>query len=330
MTLDVKFEEQDQTFSTNFGEIQTVSDGGFERGYTEGYTQGEVEGYDKGKTDGLVDGYDKGKTDGLVEGYDKGKTDGRVEGEQVGFDNAVSKLTTLEVTENGEYTPSDDNIGFNKVTVNIGGEEKSKFAQRVDGTLTEVTANDLKGITNMKDYAFYECFYLTNITIPDSVTSIGIYAFYNCDRLRNIDIPNSITTISRYAFSEASLLSVKLPNALKIISSGVFRSCILLESVQIPNGVETIESMAFYGCGKLTSITIPSSVTKIDGYALQIGNSANKATITFLGTTPPTINSSTFEKNRIEKIIVPKGSLDAYKSATNWSKYADIMEEATE
>ena len=35
-------------------------------------------------------------------------------------------------------------------------------------------------------------------------------------------------------------------------------------------------------------------------------------------------------ENKINKIIVPKGTLAAYKSATNWSAYADKMVEATE
>lgn len=49
-----------------------------------------------------------------------------------------------------------------------------------------------------------------------------------------------------------------------------------------------------------------------------------------LSTTPPTIQSDTFYANYLNKIIVPKGTGDAYKSATNWSAYADYIEEATE
>ena len=352
MTLDVKFEEQDQTFNTDFGEVQTVSDGGFERGYNEGYAQGEVEGYDKGKTDGLVDGYDKGKTDGLVEGYDKGKTDGLVEGEQVGFDNAISKLTTLEVTENGEYTPSDDNIGFDKVTVNIGGEEKSKLAQIVDGTLTEVTANDLKGITKIRERAFYysniksieipntvttlpkfvfSYSSLERIIIPDSVTYSSDYAFSSMEKLKSIELPDSITFMGSSSFySNGGIESVKLPNKMTHMGEYFFYQCEKLASVTIPNGVTYIGNLAFYNCEKLTSITIPSKVETIRSSVFQIGTTTNKATITFLGTTPPTIATNSFNKNFLNKIIVPKGYGDVYKSATNWSAYADYIEEATE
>ena len=38
-------------------------------------------------------------------------------------------------------------------------------------------------VTSIGDYAFFECFGLTSIIIPDSVTSIGVEAFYNCSNL---------------------------------------------------------------------------------------------------------------------------------------------------
>ena len=67
----------------------------------------------------------------------------------------------------------------------------------------------------------------------------------------------------------------------------------------------------------------------IGGNALQIGSSTNKAIITMKPTTPPTIASNTFDASKLNKIIVPVGCGDAYKNATNWSNFADYIEEAT-
>ena len=46
-------------------------------------------------------------------------------------------------------------------------------------------------------------------------------------------------------------------------------------------------------------------------------------------TTPPEISSNTFTSSKLNKIIVPVGCGEAYKSATNWSNFADYIEETT-
>ena len=108
----------------------------------------------------------------------------------------------------------------------------------------------------------------------------------------------------------------------------MFRSCTNLTSVTISNNVTIISSGLFDQCNKLTNVTIPDGVTSIGNNALVIGGYSDKATIKFLGTTPPSIQSNTIGEY-VEKIIVPAGCGEAYKSATNWSNFADYIEEAT-
>lgn len=40
MNFKVKFEESRSSFGVGFGEVQTASDGGYERGYAAGYEEG--------------------------------------------------------------------------------------------------------------------------------------------------------------------------------------------------------------------------------------------------------------------------------------------------
>lgn len=48
---------------------------------------------------------------------------------------------------------------------------------------------------------------LTNVIIPDTVTSIGVQAFYYCFELENIIIPNSVTSIGSNAFVDVPHIS---------------------------------------------------------------------------------------------------------------------------
>jgi hypothetical protein len=55
-------------------------------------------------------------------------------------------------------------------------------------------------VTGIGDNAFYDCFGLTNVTIPNSVTNIGVAAFYGCSSLTSVTIPDSVTSIGQGAF----------------------------------------------------------------------------------------------------------------------------------
>lgn len=116
------------------------------------------------------------------------------------------------------------------------------------------------------------------------------------------------------------------------IGSNAFDNCKSLTRITIPNSVTSIDNSAFYGCSSLTSVIIGNGVTGIKSSTFSsCGTTTESGTIyTILATTPPTILSNTFSNAKINKIIVPKGTLDAYKSATNWSALADKIEEAAE
>ncbi len=105
---------------------------------------------------------------------------------------------------------------------------------------------------------------ITNLVIPESVTTIGIYAFSGCSSLTSVTISNSVTSIGNDAFSGcSSLTSVTIPNSVTSVGSYAFSGCSGLISATIGNSVTSIGKRAFYGCSGLTSITIPESVTSI-------------------------------------------------------------------
>lgn len=77
----------------------------------------------------------------------------------------------------------------------------SKFAQRVEGSITEVDESDFEGIEIISSHAFASCHGITKITIPNAVKTIGNRAFYACNILESAVMGNNITSIGSSAFS---------------------------------------------------------------------------------------------------------------------------------
>ena len=157
-----------------------------------------------------------------------------------------------------------------------------------DGKLLPVTA--------IGSYAFVECEYIeyvTDITIPDSVTTIEEKAFYGCTGLKTVEMPGSVISIGFKAFEncdsliynenggclylgnennpylalisakDASITGAVINEKTRVIAGGAFLNCSDLKSASVPYGVTSICEFAFSGCGSLADVEIPDSVTVI-------------------------------------------------------------------
>ena len=177
-------------------------------------------------------------------------------------------------------------------------------------------------VTSIGNWAFVDCSSLTNITIPESVTSIGKYAFSGCTSLMSITIPESVTSIGESTFTGcSSLTNIVMSESVMSIGLGAFAYCSSLTSITIPESVTSIGDSAFQGCSSLTSISLSEAVTSIGSGAFYGCFSLNS--IICLANTPPSgVSSSTFYKTNGCGIYVPAGSVNAYKTADGWSRYA--------
>lgn len=126
------------------------------------------------------------------------------------------------------------------------------------------------GVTTIKNYCFYQCFGLTSVSIPNSVTSLGESCFSGCSDLISVSIPNSITNLTYSCFYNCSSLNdISIPDSVTYIGPNCFYKCSSLTSVSIPNLVTYIGNYCFMRCSNLINISIANSVTYIGGNVFQ-------------------------------------------------------------
>ena len=175
------------------------------------------------------------------------------------------------------------------------------ISKRTSGSATTYWEGNDYTVTEIVNMAFSYCKTLSSVSIPNTVTSIRNEAFLGCTDLTTINIPAGVTSIGDSVFSGCtSLTSIDLPDNLQSLSYGLFSGCSALQSIVIPDGVISMGYIAFEGCNSLTSITVKA-------------------------TTPPRLLDSGEIPSNVTNIYVPAGSVEAYKTASGWSEFENII-----
>ena len=118
------------------------------------------------------------------------------------------------------------------------------------------------GTASIGANAFNNCYSLTQISIPDSVTEIGDGAFNSCYSLTQINIPDSTASIGANAFNSCySLTQISIPDSVTEIGGSAFRYCYSLTQISIPDSVTDIGANAFNNCRCLNDILLESKPT---------------------------------------------------------------------
>ncbi len=160
--------------------------------------------------------------------------------------------------------------------------------------ITEISLPE--GLTEIGNYAFYDCSPLEDLVFPASLTRIGEYAFYSTS-VSTVSISKDITDIGTGAFVTETLLSIEvaaenpnyasdangclyskdhtvllcypsgseteaftIPETVTCIGDEAFACSKNLKHVFLPESVDTIAHGAFSACSSLMEIAFPDSV----------------------------------------------------------------------
>lgn len=215
-------------------------------------------------------------------------------------------------------------------------------------------AKDIKqvgGLINGTEGAFLNCTKLKSIDLSEKCELLGYYAFKGCSSLIDVGSIKNVHTIGREAFNRCtSLKKVNMKN-INSIEFSAFSGCTSLEKIGdlskatkiwdngTPNhgsfqncssinqdihlNLETIRYYSFAGCRNIHDLYI-DKCTLIEYHAFS--NCTKMHAIYMLQVVPPETqyinNVGSFDTTGNCPIYVPEESVQAYKTATNWIRYA--------
>lgn len=201
----------------------------------------------------------------------------------------------------------------------------------------ELSTEEAAGVTtlgtvfreNKAIASFEELSYFTGLT------AINEYAFYKSS-IQKVVFPPSVTEIGEYAFSESSISGeLCIPGTVKAIRNYAFENCKMLTDVILEEGVERFGFQSF--TGPISTLSLPSTLTFISSMAINPYENAYPGSGVFVpegdlwvyahANTPADINEYAFYYVfREAHLVVPLGSVDAYKSHSSWKLFGEYFE----
>lgn len=206
--------------------------------------------------------------------------------------------------------------------ISFGGALSSAHSLNINGSpVTNLVIPN--SVTSIGNYAFTNCTGLSSVTIGSSVTSIDTSAFYGCTGLSSVTIPNSVASIGVSAFQNCSgMTSITIPSSVTSIGDNAFSGCTALTTAVVD--MTNIPSNLFYGCNHITHLTLGSNVQSIASNAFTGCDAVLCLTSNAL--VPPSASSNPFTNfNTSIPVYVPCSSVEAYRNAAYWGFFSNIQ-----
>lgn len=194
--------------------------------------------------------------------------------------------------------------------------------------IEEVIVED--GVEKIGSGAFSDCKKLKNVTLPISLEKIGEYyyasLFSGCRELERVMLGNdnetyscngnvllekeTRTVIDGWGIDNCYVGNGYVRLKAKKIGRQAFMRHELLAKVTLPETLEEIETRAFYDCKSLRLIECKAQVPPVLG----------KDVFTV------SIHDNTLPLQERTVVVVPKGTLEAYRNAPGWKEFKHIIE----
>ena len=135
-------------------------------------------------------------------------------------------------------------------------------------------------VVNLMDAPFRNCTDITEVVLPNTLTTMGGNSFWGCTSLQAVNIPAGVTKIWGSIFRGCTALETIVVDANNPVYDSRDNCNAIIETATntlingckgstIPATVTEIGTSAFMDITDLTSVTFPNSLTKINSYAFE-------------------------------------------------------------
>ena len=168
----------------------------------------------------------------------------------------------------GPYQETVDGIEWTYYVVKGGAEPRRGGSSRAAIATNTVGSVEIPGslggrpVTSVGNGAFYECYKVSNVIVPETVTNIASAAFNLCG-IRTVKLPSYLASIGQSSFSWSEFRSLTIPEGVKEIPYYALSYCKSMTSVTLPSTLEKIGASAFIRDNSLTSLYLPAALKSI-------------------------------------------------------------------
>ena len=215
-------------------------------------------------------------------------------------------------------------------------------------------------VRNIPSHLLYRVKTLTEITIPENVTTMGVNPFGYCENLREVTynaircvadppitsnlnawfgdthlyalhIGDKVEVIPDYfAYNQDSISEHNIPESVKEIGKYAFYSCEKLKKIELPRHIEAIGDYAFYNNKEMEGdVFIPSTLTSIGKYIISACDKLGYIVVEAPVASPTHKYTFGDDIHRKKWLIVPRGSAQSYKEAEGWGEFKHMINDCT-
>ena len=260
-------------------------------------------------------------------------------------------LFTLVFITLASCSKSDDNSSASyrstpDYDISIDGRTLIKWKNPNTTELDMQADSELKRVNTIAKEAFKEHQNLQSITFPNNLKEIEESAFEEASLSGTVTFNTNATVVfGDKAFFKTKIRKLSLPNIKRLPYSALSMSYNLeelhfnkvevlgfgaigwnyLKEINLENtGITEIETVGISGCTELENVILPATI-KVIGYDA-FWYCQHLKTVTINAVTPPILVNYPFKDTNLQKVYVPKASVEKYKAAPFWKEFASKIQ----